>query len=573
MQRTWILISLGLALFISSPIAAQERITSFHSEIVVNEDASLSVTETIDVVATGSQIKHGIYRDFPTKYRGGFGKVVSVGFKVIKVLRDGQAEPYSIAKRQNGKRIYIGDPNAYVDPGAHEYTIVYQTTRQLGFFEDRDDLYWNVTGNEWAFHIDKVTAEVILPANMPVGKVSADSYTGPQGSESTMAKYSIGPGSPRVLFRTTQVLGLYEGLTIDVSWPKGFVRPPSSADKLLYAFQDNIGSIMGVFGLAVLLAYYGITWAKVGNDPDRGTIVPQWEIPDGLSPAAIRFVRRMGFDSKAFAAAVLDMAVKRYVKIVQEKKEYRIEKDKADLSTLAPEEGKAIAALLGSSNSITLEQSNHSRIAQAIAVLNKDLSDHYRKQYFARNTGWGCLGFIASVGIVILMALLVGNMAPGIVVVFAVLLLIVNAVFFPLMRCVTIPGRRLLDKIEGLRMYLTTAEQDRLNTLNPPERTPQLFEKFLPYALALDVEQEWAEQFTEILAKAGEGGTAYSPAWYHGTTSWSEVGSGRFASAVGSSLAGAIASSSVAPGSSSGGGGGGGGSSGGGGGGGGGGGW
>ena len=573
MQRTCILISLVLAFLVSSPIAAQERITSFDSRIVVNKDASLTVTETIDVVANGAQIKHGIYRDFPTKYRGGFGKVVTVGFKVIKILRDGQAEPYSIAKRQNGKRIYIGDPNAYVNPGEHEYTIVYQTIRQLGFFEDRDDLYWNVTGNEWVFPIEKATAEVILPANMPVAKVSADSYTGPQGSESTMAEYSIGPGSPRVLFRTTQVLGLYEGLTIDVSWPKGFVATPSPAQKVLYFLWDNLGWTVGLLGLAALLLYYLVLWARVGNDPERGTIVPQWEIPEGLSPAAVRFVWKMGFDSKAFAAAVLNMAVKRYVKIVQEKDEYTIEKDKADPSVLAPEEQKGVDSLLGASDSITLKDTNHSRIASALAALNVELDSRYRKQYFARNTGWGCLGFIASVGIVILMALLVGNMAPGIVVVFAVLLLIVNAVFFPLMRCVTIPGRRLLDKIEGLRMYLTTAEQDRLNTLNPPERTPQLFEKFLPYALALDVEQEWAEQFTEILAKAGEGGAAYSPSWYSGTSSWSDMGSGRFASAVGSSLAGAIASSSVAPGSSSGGGGGGGGSSGGGGGGGGGGGW
>ena len=130
-----------LLLLVCCQAWAQARITSYDSQIVVNPDASLTVTETIDVFANHDQINHGIYRDFPTKYPGGFGKVVTVGFKVIKILRDGQAEPYSIAKRQNGKRIYIGDPNAYVDAGAHEYTIVYQTTRQLGFFEDRDDLY------------------------------------------------------------------------------------------------------------------------------------------------------------------------------------------------------------------------------------------------------------------------------------------------------------------------------------------------------------------------------------------------------------------------------------------------
>ena len=231
----------------------------------------------------------------------------------------------------------------------------------------------------------------------------------------------------------------------------------------------------------------------------------------------------MGFDSKAFAAAVLDSAVKRYIKIVQEGKTYTIQKDEAVQGVLPEEEQMAAESLFKLGDSIELKNDNHVTIAATLGLLSNYLNNRYAAKYFSRNTGYSCLGFVFSVVLVVFLGLLVGSMAPGIVVVFAVLLLVVNAVFFPAMKCVTIPGRRLLDKIEGLRMYLTTAEQDRLNTLNPPERTPQLFEKFLPYALALDVEQEWAEQFTEILAKAGEGGAAYSPAWYHGTTSWREA--------------------------------------------------
>jgi uncharacterized membrane protein len=128
----------------------------------------------------------------------------------------------------------------------------------------------------------------------------------------------------------------------------------------------------------------------------------------------------------------------------------------------------------------------------------------------------------------------------------------------------------MLDKIEGFKQYLSVAERERLNLLNPPERTPALFEKYLPYALALGVEQAWSEQFSDVLAAAGSDGQAYAPLWYSGT-GWSDSNISDFSSSLGGSLTGAIASSSTAPSSSSGSGGGG--SSGGGGGGGGGGGW
>jgi uncharacterized membrane protein len=162
-------------------------------------------------------------------------------------------------------------------------------------------------------------------------------------------------------------------------------------------------------------------------------------------------------------------------------------------------------------------------------------------------------------------------------VVSAMLFALVNGLFIFLLKAPTVAGREILDQIEGFKMYLGVAEKDRLNLENPPERTPQLFEMFLPYALALGVEQKWSEQFAGVLAAAGAvpGQNNYSPAWYSGD-SWSHVGAASFAGALGGSLAGAISSASTAPGSGSGGdggGGGGGGSSGGGGGGGGGGGW
>ena len=149
-------------------------------------------------------------------------------------------------------------------------------------------------------------------------------------------------------------------------------------------------------------------------------------------------------------------------------------------------------------------------------------------------------------------------------------IIVINYLFYHWLKAPTRAGRKVLDKIEGFKMFLSATEKDRLNLMNPPERTPELFEKYLPYALALDIEQAWTEKFADILSQAGEAGRAYSPAWYSGSK-WSAFGASDFTSSLASSFSDAISSSSTAPGSSSGSGGGG--SSGGGGGGGGGGGW
>jgi uncharacterized membrane protein len=164
----------------------------------------------------------------------------------------------------------------------------------------------------------------------------------------------------------------------------------------------------------------------------------------------------------------------------------------------------------------------------------------------------------------------------------ATLLVMVAApVFHFLMKAPTRAGRKALDVIMGFREYLSVAEEDRLNLENPPERTPELFERFLPYALALGVEQKWSEKFDDLLSAAGkvQGEQNYRPSFYTGGSSGLERA--LTGAAIGTAIGGALAASSVAPSSSGsssgsdfgGGGGGGGGFSGGGGGGGGGGGW
>ncbi|HYI49191.1 MAG TPA: DUF2207 domain-containing protein [Allosphingosinicella sp.] len=202
--------------------ASRERILSYSSDIQIGRDAALDVTETIRIAARGDEFRHGIYRDFPTRARRS-GGIAEAGFEVAGVTRDGRPEPWRRERIDGGVRIRIGDANVFLRPGTHTYRIRYRTTRQIGFLEDRDELYWNVTGNDWAFAIDHAEARVRLPARVRFGSRSV--YTGARGSSQADARVTTErPGDIRIA--TTRRLEPGEGLTIAIAWRKGVVRPP-----------------------------------------------------------------------------------------------------------------------------------------------------------------------------------------------------------------------------------------------------------------------------------------------------------------------------------------------------------
>jgi hypothetical protein len=205
-------------------IDAVEEILGWHSDFTVAADGSMKVTETIRVRAEGIEIKRGIYRDFPTTYRGKTGNQTTIGFDIISIMRDGHIEPYHTKGLRNGVRIYIGSKNVFLNPAVYTYTITYRTDRHLGFYEEHDELYWNVTGNGWGFPILQSSATVILPPTVPVESVKTEGYTGPQGSWEKAFTSKVDEAG-RVVIECTRPLAPGEGLTIVVGWPKGHVTP------------------------------------------------------------------------------------------------------------------------------------------------------------------------------------------------------------------------------------------------------------------------------------------------------------------------------------------------------------
>lgn len=634
----------GLAIALLASLAcswADERILSFDSQITVQADTSLAVRETIRVRAEGNEIKRGIYREFPRLYLDKWGLRQRTGFQVTAVRRDGQSEPFHTKNVINGTRVYIGQEAVLLPTGEHLYELEYRTDRQLGFFADHDELYWNVTGNGWTFPIDQVTATVILPER--ANAQPPEAYTGPQGSKGR--DYAFQAQANQASFRTTRALGPNEGLTIVVSWPKGFVAAPTPVQQWLWRLRDNPGLFVGLAGLALVLFYYSIAWTAVGRDPTPGVIIPLYAPPKSFSPAAVRFLSRMGYDNTCFAAALLGLAAKGAISIDRDKDgDYTLIRQPGfhpEPGRLEKDEQALFSTLFGDRSKLPLVQVQHGRIREAKKTLAATLASAQEKVYFVRNLKYfgiglafsavpmglglilgadtsdkrAMLGFIAlwlsiwTIGVTALLSscfsawrsrnwgqaffislfslpFLAGECVGLGVLAYASsfwgagifgLGALMNGAFYHLLKAPTLSGRRILDQIDGFRLYLSVAEKDRLNLENPPERTPELFEQFLPYALALGVEQQWSEQFAEVLAQAArEQGRpeGYSPSWAQGS-GWSSFTSASLGSSLGASLSSAISSASTAPGSSSGSssGGGGGGCSGGGGGGGGGGGW
>lgn len=595
-----------------------ERITDFKSDITVLPNADLTIRETIEVEVQNRQIIHGLLRDFPTDYRDRLGNAYRVGFSVQSVNRDGVPETYRIETLANGKRIRIGKRSVILPVGRHVFEITYRTTRQIGFFEDHDELYWNVTGTGWLFPIDHVEAVFHLPSKVDSTAIKLDGYTGAQGATDKNFKSTVAADQPTALFETTKPLREAEGLTVVVGWPKGYVSKPSAAARIGYLLHDNPASVRMLVGLLAVTGYFLIAWILVGRDPARGTVIPRFHPPQGLSPAACRFVHRMGFDNKCFTAALINLAVKGVLKI----KEYEtgvvsvIKRHPSEIS-VSPGEAALYRKMMPYEESLALTQVNHYPIHEAIDALKEALEEEFERHYFLTNRGWfipgiilagafavygllglrqtplafmiafvvsvlgGALGFtlyktlkrsvsilrlvgtalgILVIGVFLVFISGVGHLlTTGVIPVFFLTLLALTALvslwFYELLKRPTIHGRRTMDEVEGFRMYLKTAEEDRLADLHPPEKTPQLFEQYLPYALALGVENEWAESFSQmIIAAANDPGQSisYSPTWYSGTHHYTCFDPCSITSSLGSSLTTSIASASTPPGSSSG---------------------
>jgi len=545
---------------------SQERILSYDIIAEIEKNGSLLVREQIRVVAEGTAIKRGIYRSFPTKYRDRLGNRFKAGFEVTEVLKNGVPEPWFTEERSNGVVVYIGDSNVELEPGTYNYSLSFRTTRQIGFFDDFDELYYNAIGGDWAFPIEAATVTLKLPEGSVVVQKAA--YSGYAGS--TDCDCALSENGNVVSLATTRPLEPQEQLTIAVAWPKGFVTRPPVIKRIGMFLKDNLYILFALAGLAGVIMLYFRRWKTAGKDPAGGTIIPLFDPPENFSPADTGYLSAMGMKEEVITAALVNMAVKGYIKIIRTKKKYSLELVPGAVAALTPEEKALASVLFQEAQEIDLDNKNHVLFQKARSEAEKILKEKMIPEFFNLNARHLLPGVLSSVALVVLAFAI--SPSPAVPVILIILLVGIGILFSWLMKAPTSRGKALMDEAEGFKMYLSVAEKDQLNLIHEPDLTVERFEKLLPYAIALRVENEWGEKFEDALKRSMQETKSYNPAWYAGTGAAAAAFSpANFTSTMGKSFSSAISSASTAPGSSSGSGGGG--SSGGGGGGGGGGGW
>ena len=588
---------------------ARETFNRFSADILINENSSVEVTEEILVNVENIEINRGIIRSLPVEYRDEKGNSTEFGLEITDIKLDGQNIPWSSVRSGVNVDVKIGDPNKIISRGLHTFLIRYRVERHIGFFEDHDELYWNVTGKDFSFPVLEASCRVALPGkSFGVGFNTIEWYVGQYGTKGDNSRARQDSGS----VSTVGPLQPGEVFTVVYTWPKGLVTPPPPPARDNEKAQGGIAAAT----LVLISGWFWFAWKKWGKDPDKKTVIPLFYAPDGASPAFLRYVRDMRLDQTGFTAAIIELAVKGAIKIVEvEGRETFFGKGKGHFvlyekdtepEKLQPEEEALMMQLFpGSIDSVALVQDNGDIISGAMRSLARNLRNA-NSAIFTRNTdkmvpGLALYGIgtaasypfsgeyplntlMAGVCGLLIIALgmrlskaantggqnirqflgrafpalavgLVGAIALGgegmspFTFVFFVASAAVIAVMRPLMVSRTPKGSSILSEAEGLKLYMDTAEKERLEMFNPPEETPELFEKLLPYALALDVAKTWGNRFESVLTKAG-----YKPEWYAGPSPYLFLnGSGlnNFSSSLGSSLGQSMAPQS-APGTSSG---------------------
>lgn len=574
----------GPALFLAAAVlaavavnaGAQERtirIRDFGARLVVERDGSVDVTEHLIVGFSGQW--NGIVRDLSLRHNTAQGRRTKLDVAVVSIT-DGTGRPLRVEEqtKDNGwtreLRIWI--------PGARdadrEVVIRYRIANAIRFFYGSsregalDELYWNVTGNSWTMPIDKVHARVVLPGGVTPTRTAA--YTGATGSVASDA--TIKTEVNEVDFLLRRGLSPYEGMTIGVGWPAGHITSrPSEA-------QERLAGVVLWSPLIVPLIVFALafrTWQKRGRDPKERSYVVRYEPVEGTSPAELGTLLDHTAQMQDITATLVDLAVRGFIRIeevtesrflgLSKSTDYIIHiiRKRSDWTSLKPHEQRYLEglSLAAPRDAYVFKVSElQNRFYKSLPKIRDSIYDslissgYYLERPDQVKVKWGALAVFcafAGIGLAILATTRGWVMiSPAALVAGGILSAVIVFVFSRIMPARTAIGARAREATLGFKEFLERVETERYRQMIT---SPELFERYLPFAMAFGVAEKWARAFEGIYRDP--------PTWYTGGTG--HFSPGAFASTMGEMSGAASSSMSSSP-SSSGSGSGGGGSSGGG---------
>ena len=511
----------GLVLFFSAlcavlPAFADEEIRRFDVEIEVARSGDIIVTETLVVNVEGRQIRRGIFRELPAYYLDDDGVArLPYRYDILSIRKDGRREPYERERSGNAQIIRIGNPDRRLDYREHVYEIRYSVKNQIRYFETYDELYWNVTGSYWQFPILSASASVKLPGGARVERTNV--FTGAFGETGRAANYRVSNGRHR--FETTEPLGSRAGMTISLQLEKGVIDPPSASD-LRWKWWARNGSLT-VLGLSFfgLLGFYWRSFNRVGRDPVKGPVFPQYEPPEGYSPAAAHHIYHRGFSGHdGLIASVMYLAANGLMRIdvdPKKKKKTTLQKlDAVPAESLSPETAQLYQRLFEDSDQVKLGEKYDADFTSAYKAFRERVSKRYGAPYFKWNLWYVIIGAILSL-VTLIFAIVQHAFWSNWHTIGVLALIGLNGLFMYLMPAPSRKGQDVRTHLEGFKLYMEKAEKLQLNAVEvgseaPPPMTVERYETFLPYAVALGVEKPWTKHFEKLIPEEAE---AYNPSW------------------------------------------------------------
>lgn len=499
-------------------------IEEFQAEIFVRPNGSIDVTETIRPRFTGSW--NGIYRTIPVEYRTPQGLNYSLLLDLEGVSDEqGRALRYETSRERHYRKLKISIPNA----ANTQRTVVihYRVRNALRFFDQQDEnfsdphdeLYWNVTGDEWDVPINKAIAYLHMPPG--VSGLRAVAFTGPYLSAEKAAPVEVSGAD--VTVATVGPLRFHEGLTVAAGWDTGIIERPGVWQRAGLVIRSNWALLIPI---AVLIGMIQL-WRSRGRDPRREAIAVQYEPPADLTPAEVGTLVDNSSDMRDVVATLVDLAVRGFL-TVEEKNEkhllglwsrqdyvFEMKKQSPEWESLQRHERQFLASLFGGGEHPSIKLSElQNKFYKDLPVIRDRIYERLveRGYYSRRPDKVKHFYTLAGAGLGLVVAWLGSSIsdAMGIATTAAILSGILTAAVVigigRVMPARTVRGARAMEEVLGFEKFLEQVEADRFERVI---RTPQLFEKYLPFAMALGVEKRWAEAFAEICREP--------PSWYRGS--------------------------------------------------------
>ncbi len=486
-----------------------DRIANFEVDMIVRPDGIFDVQETITY--DFSYPGHGIVRVIPYVYKQfGFNNNIDIE---LSSITDGNGKPLSYKSISPGNVDapvgnlvwQVGDANHEVE-GKQTYRFNYTVNWAMLYHDDFNEVYWNVTGDQWNVPIDHASVVVHLPNEKSLSPLyQATCYTGFYGD--TSQNCTVNEAGDTVTAVADGLLA-QQGLSIDVALTPEAIHKPSNLAVALHLAANN----WTLFLIPFLIAIFFIVLMTTRQTRSRKPLIPIYEAPKQINrPSLAETLLNGATTSSGLTGELIELARTGYVQFIyDEKKQAVATLKRTDKPAPDSEPARTILATIfaGNAAEVTLSKlrtaytlvSSTNALAQddikAAGWINKPLQ---LRLYLAMI---GALGAFVGGGFIIIY----GNnhsanhaIASGIAcIILAVAIWIRRGVNYLALNQAGADAKQLLA---GFKWFLKVTEEERLKFTQAPKLTPQLFESFLPYAIALGVERQWAKQFEQILTE------------------------------------------------------------------------